>query len=163
MPLLKGKSSHGSKPMTWLSFTFSWMPHCCPQKQQCVFTSRSGSTEASTRWPVGYDRSGPNRASRSGVRGGSAAIRAPPRPRGGPQAPLSEGEHLSPASGADVLVVATGVLRPLVAVAQLALDGDQVLDVDLRREGGVAACAGRRLAFLADVGVELDRQLRRPL
>src|SRR6516164_4447786 len=74
MPLLTGKSSHGSKPMTSLSFTFSWMPHCCPQKQQCVLTSRSGSTEESTRWPVGYPFNGPNLASNSGVRGGSAAI-----------------------------------------------------------------------------------------
>src|SRR5215510_5788878 len=74
MPLLKGKSSHGSKPMTSLSFTFSWMPHCCPQKQQCVLTSRSGSTEESARWPVGYAFNGPNLASSSGVRGGSAAI-----------------------------------------------------------------------------------------
>ena len=27
-----------------LSLTLSWMPHCWPQKQQCVLTSRSGST-----------------------------------------------------------------------------------------------------------------------
>jgi hypothetical protein len=53
MPLLKGNSSHGSKPTTSLSFTLSWMPHCWPQKQQWVFTSLSGSTAASTRGPVG--------------------------------------------------------------------------------------------------------------
>ena len=33
----------GSNPITYLSLTFSWIPHCCPQKQQCVRTSRSGS------------------------------------------------------------------------------------------------------------------------
>src|SRR5262245_16589070 len=77
MPRLKGKSSQGSKPITSLSFTLSWMPHCCPQKQQCVLTRRSGSTEVSTRKPVWYARSGPNVASSSGVRGGSAAISPP--------------------------------------------------------------------------------------
>src|SRR4051794_40892660 len=125
MPLLNGKSSHGSKPITSLSFTLSWMPHCCPQKQQCVFTRRSGSTDESTRRPVGYDRSGPNVASRSGLRGGSAAIgaslRGPPgdgAPRGrcGPQVSLCQGEQLAPAGGADVLVVAGGVFGPVVAV-----------------------------------------------
>ena len=35
--------SHGSNPMTLLCLTLSWMPHCTPQKQQCVFTSLSGS------------------------------------------------------------------------------------------------------------------------
>ena len=39
---LNGNSSQGSNPITWLSRTLSWMPHCWPQKQQCVFTSRSG-------------------------------------------------------------------------------------------------------------------------
>src|SRR5262249_38298658 len=132
MPRLKGKSSQGSKPITSLSFTFSWMPHCCPQKQQCVLTRRSGSTEVSKRNPLWYARSGPKVARSSGVRGGSAAIGPSFRRRGGPQAPLGEGEHLPPAGGADVLVVARGVLGPLVVVAQVALDVDQVLDVDLR-------------------------------
>ena len=54
MPLLNGNSSHGSKPMTWLSLTLSWMPHCWPQKQQWVLTSRSGSTPVSSRCPVWY-------------------------------------------------------------------------------------------------------------
>src|SRR5262249_18295870 len=131
MPLLKGKSSHGSKPITSLPLTFDWMPHCCPQKQQCVFTSRSGSTEVSTRWPVGYDRSGPNLASSSGVRGGSAAIGSSVGRRGVPQVSLREGEQLAPAGGADVLVMARSVLGPVVAVAQFPLDDDEVLDVDL--------------------------------
>src|SRR5262245_38285036 len=162
MPLLKGKSSHGSKPMTSFSFTFSWMPHCCPQKQQCVLTSRSGSTEESARWPVGYAFNGPNLASSSGVRGGSRAI-GPSRERGVPQVPLREGEQLSPAGRTDVLVVARRVLGPVVAVAQFPLDSDQVIDVDLRRERLPAAGAVCLLALLADVGVELDRELGRPL
>src|SRR5262249_43122891 len=162
MPLLKGKSSHGSKPMTSFSFTFSWMPHCCPQKQQCVLTSRSGSTEASTRWPVGYAFNGPNLASNSGVRGGSVAISSSLE-RGVPQVPLRKGEQISPAGRTDVLVVAQRVLGPVVAIAQFLLDHDQIIDVDLRRERLLAAGAGRLLALLADVGVELDGKLGRPL
>src|SRR6185295_639839 len=46
MPLLTGKSSQGSNPTTWFSFTLSWMPHCTPQKQQCVLTSLSASAAA---------------------------------------------------------------------------------------------------------------------
>src|SRR5262245_11363417 len=162
MPLLKGKSSHGSKPMTSLSFTFSWMPHCCPQKQQCVLTSRSGSTEESARWPVGYAFNGPNLASNSGGRGGSAAIGSSLE-RGVPQVRVREGDQLSPAGRTDVLVVARRVLGPVVAVAQFPLDNDQIIDVDLRRERLPAAGAVRLLALLADVGVELDRELGRPL
>src|SRR6516164_2740012 len=130
MPLLKGKSSHGSKPMTSLPFTFSWMPHCCPQKQQCVLTSRSGSTHESARWPVGYALNGPNLASSSGVRAGSAAIGSS-LGRGVPQVPLREGEQLSPAGRTDVLVVARSVLGPVVAITQLPLDDNQIIDVDL--------------------------------
>src|SRR5215813_13642180 len=153
MPLLKGKSSHGSKPMTSLSFTFSWMPHCCPQKQQCVLTSRSGSTEESARWPVGYAFNGPNLASNSGVRGGSAAIGSP-LGRGIPQVPLREGEQPSPAGRTDVLVVARRVLGPVVVIAQFPFDNDQIIDVDLRRERFLTAGAGLLLALLADIGVE---------
>ena len=52
MPWLNGKSSHGSKPIRQLSLTLSWMPHCWPQKQQCVFTYLPGSTPVSSRVPV---------------------------------------------------------------------------------------------------------------
>src|SRR5437762_6694204 len=105
MPRFTGNSSQGSKPMTALSLTLSWMPHCCPQKQQCVLTRRSGSTELSTRWPVGYAFSGPNFASSSADRGGSVAIGSSFGRRGGPQPPVRQREHLPPAGGADVLVV----------------------------------------------------------
>src|SRR5215472_12662188 len=125
MPLLKGKSSHGSKPMTSLSFTFSWIPHCCPQKQQCVLTSRSGSTEESARWPVGYAFNGPNLASNSGVGGASAAIGFPLE-RGVPQVPLRQREQFSPAGRTDVLVVAPSVFGPVIAIAQCPLDNDQI-------------------------------------
>ena len=48
--------------MTSLSFTLSWMPHCWPQKQQCVLTSRSGSAEVDSRSPDMTARCGPNRS-----------------------------------------------------------------------------------------------------
>src|SRR6516225_7646585 len=60
MPWLKGNSSQGSKPMTWLFFTLSWMPHCWPQKQQWVLTKRSGSADVSSLSPPEYPRCGPN-------------------------------------------------------------------------------------------------------
>src|SRR5690606_9835748 len=60
MPWLKKKSYQGSTPMTVLSFTLSWSPHCCPQKQQCVLTYLSGSSPESTRASVAYARDGPN-------------------------------------------------------------------------------------------------------
>ena len=41
LPSLNGNSYHGSNPTTVLSWTLSLIPHCCPQKQQCVFTTLS--------------------------------------------------------------------------------------------------------------------------
>src|SRR5262245_45820321 len=75
MPRLNGNSSHGSKPTTRLSRTFSWMPHCIPQKQQCVLTSASGRLRAASLHPPGGASlgCGPNAsASRSMGRGGVA-------------------------------------------------------------------------------------------
>src|SRR5690349_5366369 len=51
----------------------------------------------------------------------------------------------------------------LVLIAQLALDGDQVLDVQPRGERLFAAAADRLLAGLANIAIELDAELRRPL
>src|SRR6476661_6919949 len=137
MPRLNGNSSHGSKPITSLSRTFSWTPHCWPQKQQCVFTSRSGSTLVDSRTPVIADRCGPNR---SMIRRGSTGISATfgylclsfvtwpaealGRRRPGvqiplPQRPLRQTEHRAPALGADVLIVPAA--RQLVAKAEFLL------------------------------------------
>lgn len=68
------KSSHGTKPITWLSRTLSWMPHCCPQKQQWAFTSRSGSTLVDRCRPVMFETCGPNRSMILSSSAGSVAI-----------------------------------------------------------------------------------------
>src|SRR5262249_55532714 len=60
LPWLNGKSMRGSTPTTRSSFTFKYMPHCWPQKQQCVGTRRSGCTPVSSSEPVTYARDGPN-------------------------------------------------------------------------------------------------------
>src|SRR6187399_24544 len=106
IPLLKGKSVHGSKPITVFPFTLSWMPHCWPQKQQCVLTRRSGSTDVSSRSPDWYARNGPNFANSSGVSEASIVICADFARLGFPGRVLDEGQHLSAACWANALIVA---------------------------------------------------------
>src|SRR6476646_3512189 len=50
------------------------MPHCCPQKQQCVLTIRSGSTSAFQPLAGIRFRVGPNCATSSGIVTGGLAI-----------------------------------------------------------------------------------------
>src|SRR5262245_27153594 len=161
MPWLNGKSNHGSNPTTWFPFTLSWMPHCWPQKQQWVLTSRSGSRAVSSRCPVWYDRSGPNLCSSSGVAGASVAMRADLARFGVPGRVLREGEHLPPARRADTLVVPGLLARQFVAVAQFPFDQDEILHVGRGRERPPAAGAQRRLLLGADVAVELHPELGR--
>src|SRR6516164_6831082 len=74
MPRLTGNSSQGSKPTTRFSFTLSWMPHCTPQNEQCVFTSRSGCAAASQP-PAGASAGcGPYSSMRDERSAGSLAI-----------------------------------------------------------------------------------------
>src|SRR5512133_2738954 len=118
MPRLNGNSSHGSKPITSLSRTLSCSPHCCPQKQQCVFTSLSGSTLVDRRWPAITDRCGPKRWIVSYGSTGSRAMsvlvprgeplveRGDPVLEGAaPRRPLGEAEQRAAAARADLLVV----------------------------------------------------------
>jgi hypothetical protein len=39
--------------MTFSSRTFNWMPHCMPQKEQWVFTRRSGGRRVDFSHPPG--------------------------------------------------------------------------------------------------------------
>src|SRR6185312_2023638 len=156
MPRLKGNSSHGSKPMTSLWRTLSWMPHCWPQKQQWVLTSFSGSSLVVPRTLA--ERCGPKArmisSSSTGIVAMSGALR--------PARALRQAEDGAAASRADLLVVA-GAARELVAEAEVMLDGDEVADHRRGRVGGVAAGTARLLAARAGVLVEADAELRRTL
>src|SRR5678816_2795397 len=108
------------------------MPHCCPQKQQCVFTSRSGSTLVDSRSPVIDDRCGPKRSMmRIGSTGTSATalpclsliacLAEAGRQRRAavqilaPQRALRQSEERPAASGTDLLIVAAScqlVVKP---------------------------------------------------
>src|SRR5262245_10648481 len=139
MPRLNGKSSHGSKPITSLSRTFNCTPHCWPQKQQCVFTSRSGSALVDLRRPVGTDRCGPNCSMILSSSTGMVATSAP----GGC---LREAEQRAPASRTDFLIVAGAARRiHVVREAKLAFDDDEVAHHHRRGEGLAAAAASRLL------------------
>src|SRR5436190_6734921 len=168
MPRLKGNSSHGSKPITSLSRTFSWTPHCWPQKQQCVLTSRSGSTLVDSRTPLIADRCGPNCSMIfSGLTGIVATIsprvdRDAPRQVLAPGARLRKAEQRTAATGADLLIVLVALIH-LVRKPKLAFDGGEIPHHDCRRVGLPAAAARRLLAPGARVLVEADADLRRPL
>src|SRR4051812_9976409 len=152
IPRLKGKSSQGSNPITSLPFTFSWTPHCCPQKQQCVFTSRSGSSlELSRTFP---DRWGPKAWV---ILRSSTGTVAKSLPRG-PERALREPEKDSPAARTDVLVVLQRA-RKLVAEPEVALDRNQIAHHGQRGKGGAATGALRLLGPLAGVLVEADSEL----
>src|SRR6188474_3195441 len=123
------------------------MPHCCPQKQQCVFTSRSGSTLVDRRTRVIGDRCGPNRAMMGrGSTGTSATLATLPLVEVLlPQRSLRQTEHCAAALGTDVLVVTAA--RQLVAKAEFLLDGGEITHHQLRgiRLPAAPAC-GLRLA-----------------
>src|SRR3954447_7293614 len=91
--------------MTRLSLTLRLIPHCWPQKQQCVGTTLSGSTPVSARIPSMRLRCGPHALARASSDLGSVAI-AFPKPS------LRDGEHRAAAGGADALIVMWLVRTP---------------------------------------------------
>src|SRR6516225_865309 len=148
IPRLNGNSSHGSKPLTSLSRTFNCTPHCCPQKQQCVFTNRSGSVLVESRKPVIVDRCGPYA---SMIFSGSAGRIATTSPLGGafaqsvaPGLALCQAEQRASASRADLLIM-IGALH-VVRKAQLTLDRRQVPNHHGRRVRTSTATTGGLLA-----------------
>src|SRR5262245_52642590 len=188
LPWLNGKSVRGSTPTTRSSFTFKYMPHCWPRKQQCVGTSRSGCTPVSSSGPVTYARDGPNGSvsvfsgmeiapvllaegalteTRVCVRGGRrlpvAALDDDAAPLVSPELPLCQGGEGAPTGRADPLVVPDRRVGALVAEAELPLDRDQVLRVHARREGGAAPPAASELLGGADRLVEPCADLCRTL
>src|SRR6476646_5821227 len=115
------------------------MPHCWPQKQQCVCTILSGSTPVSARIPSMRLRCGPHALARASSDLGSVAIAFP-------EPSLRDGEHRAAARGADALIVidvrtGRGAQRApdVVLISQLPFDVDEVLDLQQRRVLGVAA------------------------
>src|SRR5262249_33939931 len=167
MPRLNGKSSQGSKPITSLSRTFSCTPHCWPQKQQCVFTRRSGSALVDRRMPAITERCGPNRSMIFSGSAGIVATMSPGRGGGGvaqalaPCPGLGETKQRPAATRADLLIV-LGALVHLVRETQLPLDDHQIAHHHRRGVRLPAAAAGRLLAPLSGVLVEGHADLRRP-
>src|SRR5581483_9642499 len=158
MPLLKGKSSHGSNPMIMFSRTLSWMPHCWPQKQQCVFTSLSAGCVASFCQPPGGVKlkRGPNCSiSASGERGGLAMCLLL-------QSQLRRSERFTLACRTEFLPVTSGTGHGVIE-AKLRKDLLEIVHVHARSKSFATACAPRGFAFLSDPLVELDAKLRRAL
>src|SRR5688500_13483501 len=134
--------------MTWLSRTLSWMPHCWPQKQQCVLTRRSGSSAVVPRVPT--DRCGPNARVISRSSTGSRAMSLHLRPgRRRPERALGQAKGRSPARGTDLLVVLDAAPARLVPEPEVPLDRDEVADHRRRRVVAAAAAAGRLRRALA--------------
>src|SRR5262249_48983569 len=189
LPWLNGKSVRGSTPTTRSSFTLRYMPHCWPQKQQCVGTSRSGCTPVSSSEPVTYAREGPNGSEAVPSMGASsgmevarvlvaegafaetwigvcrsrrepvAALDDDAAPLAPPEPPLRQGGQCAPARRADPLVMLDGRVGTLVAEPELSLDRDQVLRVHARREHRAAAPAASEFLGGADSLVEARADL----
>src|SRR4029453_4167933 len=149
LPWLNGESVRGSTPTTRSSFTLRYMPHCWPQKQQCVGTRRSGCTPVSSSEPATYASEGPKGSgdvpsvrvpsgmeialvllaerplaeARVGVRRRRrlpvAALDHDPAPLMPPQLPLRQREQCAPARGADPLVVPDRWIGALVGEPKL--------------------------------------------
>src|SRR5688500_5434447 len=138
------------------------MPHCWPQKQQWVLTSRSGSMLVDSRAPVIADRCGPKRSMmRTGSTGISATTATLPLVGTAvhvlpPERALRQPEERAPAPGADLLIVPAA--RQLVPESKLLLDGDEVANHGHRRVGLPAATTRRLLAARTRVLVEADAE-----
>ena len=117
------------------------LPHCWPQKQQCVLTRRSGSTLVESRTPVIDERCGPNRPIiLNGSTGTSATPSYPLLVRHGhsgtatttPPVPV----RTTPGDTSD-RPPGSARRRKLIPESELALDGRQVAD---HRHRGVRLC-----------------------
>src|SRR5690606_33811204 len=89
---------------------------------------------------------------------GTIVRQRPAAPLAAPRERLRHGERGAPAGRTDPLVVLDVAARDLVAVAQLALDLDQIERVHARGERVPAAPAARLLLGAPDVLVEADAE-----
>src|SRR3954469_8554499 len=112
------------------------MPHCWPQKQQCVLTSFSASRAESCQPPGGVKlRWGPKcAANASGVSGSLATGFLP-------NSHLRDGERFAFAGGAQLLPTASGERGRVVIEAELREDGAQIVDMHAGGEALAAAHA----------------------
>src|SRR6516162_2500069 len=117
------------------------MPHCCPQKQQCVFTSRSAGCRDSSCQPPGgvYAGCGPNLSSKtSGETGGSAT-------RLLLQAQLSKGKRVPLTGGTQFLPGRACSIHSIVKT-ELRQNAFQIVDVHTRSISFAASFAFGRFA-----------------
>src|SRR5690242_12484539 len=131
------------------------MPHCCPQKQQCVFTSFSAGWVDSSRQPPGGVNCwcGPNFSIRtSGDCGGLATSLLL-------QAKLGHRERLALARRTQLLPIA-GRSRHRIVEAELRQNKLEVVNVHARGVALAAAGACRTFAFLPCFLVKLHAELR---
>src|SRR5204863_7207934 len=115
--------------MTSRPRTLSWMPHCCPQKQQWVLTSLSAGCRDSSRQPPGGTkfRCGPYRSisASTGMGGLAMCVLLQTQLRGCDRLALARGAELLPMAGRP---------RDRVVKIQLRENNLQVLNVHARRE-----------------------------
>src|SRR5262249_31604059 len=144
------------RPTILPSFTCSSRPHCWPQKQQCVRTTRSGAPTGvhppgGTSWQCG-----PKRSTRLSSGAGSLATS-----RFLPQRARRERQQSAAARRTDVLIVTCRL--ELVVNVELCFDPLQIRHVERRRKRLAAAHAARRTAFHSSATVIVETQLGRPL
>src|SRR5690606_31040711 len=116
------------------SLTLSCMPHCWPQKQQCVFTRRSGSMPVSRRMPEEKERCGPKASmicsfSRGRVAMGGGGYELGPGRGAAEEFPLSGGQKGAFARGTNELIVPGVGIRDGVIVSEPLLHMRQILRV----------------------------------
>src|SRR5262245_46912150 len=109
------------------------MPHCWPQKQQCVFTSRSGSALVERRTPVMLDRCGPKpwmictSLTGSVAMGSRRTCRRVAVSLVAPQGGLRQPEKSPTTTRTNLLVVVSGAgCRHLVRESELTLDRHEI-------------------------------------
>src|SRR6266568_4882295 len=130
------------------------MPHCWPQKQQCVFTKRSAGLRDSSCQPPGgvYAGCGPKRSRSDSSDTGALATRILLKLE------LRERERFSFARRAQFLPVFASAFHAVIE-SNLWKDALQIFDVHLRGKPLTAALAERRLSRFSCRLVELHTEL----
>src|SRR5579859_381245 len=130
------------------------MPHCWPQKQQCVFTKRSAGLRDSSCQPPGgvYAGCGPKRSRSDSSDAGALATRILLKLE------LRERERFSFARRAQFLPASACAFHAVIE-SNLRKDALQIFDVHFRSKPFPAALAERGLSRLSCRLVELHTKL----